>query len=62
MSEQLPSEHCPHCGSERRPMPLDSGLGLERAYRCPDCRREWSVVGRQVPLFVLEGQATFALD
>ena len=50
-SERLPSERCPHCGSERRPTPMDSGLGLVRAYRCLDCRRTWSVDGRQETLF-----------
>jgi DNA-directed RNA polymerase subunit RPC12/RpoP len=50
-SERLPSERCPHCGSERRPTPMDSGLGTVRAYRCLDCRRSWSVDGRQETLF-----------
>ena len=60
-SERLPSERCPHCGSERRPIPLDSGLGLEREYRCPDCRGVWSVEGRQETLLDLEGQLGLAL-
>ncbi len=51
MSEHLPSERCPRCGSERRPIPLDSGLGLVREYRCQDCRTTWSVEGRQQALF-----------
>jgi len=55
-SERLPSERCPHCGAERRPIPLDSGLGLERAYRCLDCGRSWSVVGRQETLLTVEGE------
>jgi transposase-like protein len=57
MSEQLPSERCPHCASERRPVSLDSGLGLVRSYRCLDCRRAWSVEGRQESLIgPLEGE------
>lgn len=57
MSDQLPSERCPFCGSERAPVALDSGLGLVRSYRCGDCRREWSVDGRQETLFgPLEGE------
>ena len=59
MSEQLPSQRCPHCGSDCRPMALDSGLGLERAYRCRDCCRWWSVEGRQESLIgALEGEQT----
>lgn len=50
-SERLPSERCPHCGSQRRPTPLDSALGLVRSYRRLDCRRAWSVEGRQETLF-----------
>jgi hypothetical protein len=60
--EQLPSELCPHCGSERRPISLDSGLELERAYRCRDCGRSWSVEGRQETLFPLEGQIDLDLS
>jgi hypothetical protein len=56
VSEQLPSERCPFCGSERRPVALDSGLGLVRAYRCLDCEGSWSVVGRQESLIDLEGE------
>jgi transposase-like protein len=62
MSERLPSETCPRCGSERRPTPLDSGLGLECRYRCPDCRAEWSVEGRQQQLFDLDGQTELDLS
>jgi transposase-like protein len=56
MREQLPSERCPRCHSERRPLPLDSGLGLVRAYRCLECRASWSVEGRQETLLSPEGE------
>jgi hypothetical protein len=62
VSECQPSERCAVCGSERRPTPLDSGLGLQRAYRCADCGATWSVEGRQEPLFDLEGQIALAID
>jgi len=62
MSEQLPSERCPCCDSQRRPRPRDSGLGKVRAYRCLDCGAIWSVEGRQEMLFSLEGQTTLAID
>ena len=62
MSEQLPSERCPRCGSDRRATPMDSGLGLVREYRCPDCRAAWSVEGRQETLFDLEGQTSLVLN
>ena len=61
-TERLPSERCPHCGSERRPTALDSGLGVVRAYRCLDCRRQWSVQGRQETLFDLDGQINLDLS
>lgn len=56
MSERLPSEFCPKCGSERSATRLDSGFGLVREYRCPDCLLTWSVDGRQEPLFEMEGE------
>ena len=56
MSERLPSEYCPKCGSERRATRLDSGYGAERAYRCLDCLLTWSVDGRQQALFEMEGE------
>lgn len=62
MSEQLPSERCPRCDSERRPTPRDCGFGLLREYRCVDCGAVWSVEGRQETLFDLEGQVTLAID
>jgi len=56
MSERLPSEYCPTCGSERAAVRMDSGFEQVRAYQCPDCLKRWSVDGRQLPLLELEGE------
>lgn len=53
MSEPLPSERCPHCGLSVKPLlwSVDTIHDLRRGYRCPNCRREWSVEGQQQTLF-----------
>lgn len=46
---------CPIC--ERPNVRLvSSALEDVREYRCGDCGARWSVEGRQVPLFDLDGQ------
>lgn len=53
----LPGERrtCPIC--ERANIRLvTSGLEDLREYRCADCGARWSVEGRQVPLFDMDGQ------
>lgn len=52
MSEPLPSERCPHCGLSVKPLlwSVDTIHDLRRGYRCPNCRREWSVEGQQQTL------------
>ena len=46
---------CPIC--ERANVRLtSSGLEIVREYRCSDCGARWSVEGRQVALFEMDGQ------
>jgi hypothetical protein len=53
MSERLPSQRCPFCGIESKPLlwSLDTINDLQRGYRCPNCSRTWSVDGRQESMF-----------